>query len=100
MSDMPASLQLDDVSLADYLAAHIEGFQGPLRSSKFTGGQSNPTYLLEAASGRYVLRHPGSEGERAYWDYQTAIKECEASLGAPMANGRHWSPRRHAGARL
>lgn len=56
MSDAPASLQLDDQRLADYLAVHIQGFQGPLRSSKFTGGQSNPTYLLEAASGRYVLR--------------------------------------------
>lgn len=36
------------------------------------------------ACGRYVLRHPGSEGERAYWDYQTAIKEREGALGAPM----------------
>jgi aminoglycoside phosphotransferase (APT) family kinase protein len=25
-------------------------------ASKFKGGQSNPTYLIEAASGRYVLR--------------------------------------------
>lgn len=49
-------LQLDDARLGDYLAAHIPGFRGPLRSRKFSGGQSNPTYLLEAASGRYVLR--------------------------------------------
>jgi aminoglycoside phosphotransferase (APT) family kinase protein len=27
-----------------------------MRSSKFMGGQSNPTYLIEAESGRYVLR--------------------------------------------
>lgn len=36
------------------------------------------------ACGRYALRHPGSEGERTYWDYQTGIKLGEANLGSPM----------------
>jgi aminoglycoside phosphotransferase (APT) family kinase protein len=49
-------LTLPDTALATYLAQHVDGFHGPLRSTKFKGGQSNPTYLLEAASGRYVLR--------------------------------------------
>src|SRR6478736_6496178 len=49
-------LSLPDAKLADYLSAHVPGFAGPLRSTKFKGGQSNPTYLIEAASGRYVLR--------------------------------------------
>ena len=55
-------LQLPDDALALYLQQHIEGFQGPLASTKFKGGQSNPTYLLEAASGSYVLRRkpPGT----------------------------------------
>jgi len=35
---------------------HVEGFRGPLAAERFTGGQSNPTYKLEAASGLYVLR--------------------------------------------
>ena len=48
--------QLPDIALSNYLEQHIPGFKGPLVSSKFKGGQSNPTYLLEAASGRYVLR--------------------------------------------
>jgi aminoglycoside phosphotransferase (APT) family kinase protein len=43
-------------ALAEYLAREVDGFRGPLRSTKFRGGQSNPTYLIEAASGRYVLR--------------------------------------------
>jgi aminoglycoside phosphotransferase (APT) family kinase protein len=43
-------------ALAAYLEAHVAGFRGPLTATKFKGGQSNPTYLLEAASGRYVLR--------------------------------------------
>jgi aminoglycoside phosphotransferase (APT) family kinase protein len=49
-------LSLPDEALARYLEGALPGFRGPLRSSKFKGGQSNPTYLIEAASGRYVLR--------------------------------------------
>jgi aminoglycoside phosphotransferase (APT) family kinase protein len=46
-----------DVSrLERYLALRIDGFRGPLSVHQFRGGQSNPTYLLEASSGRYVLR--------------------------------------------
>ena len=51
-----SSHQLDDDRLANYLSGVLEGFEGPLRSKKFDDGQSNPTYLLEAASGSYVLR--------------------------------------------
>jgi aminoglycoside phosphotransferase (APT) family kinase protein len=47
---------LDEVKLAEYLSQHIEGFKGPLTASKFPGGQSNPTFQIEAASGKYVLR--------------------------------------------
>jgi aminoglycoside phosphotransferase (APT) family kinase protein len=46
----------DDAKLGRYLEAHVDGFQGPLTSKKFSGGQSNPTFLLSAASGKYVLR--------------------------------------------
>jgi aminoglycoside phosphotransferase (APT) family kinase protein len=50
------TLDLDDEILAIYLEKHLDGFRGPLISKKFKGGQSNPTYLLEAKSGNYVLR--------------------------------------------
>ena len=49
-------LQLDDAALANYLGDVIPGFCGPLVSKKFSGGQSNPTYLLETGSGEFVLR--------------------------------------------
>ena len=49
-------LGLPDAALAAYLESALPGFAGPVASTKFKGGQSNPTYLLEAASGRYVLR--------------------------------------------
>ncbi len=50
------TLDLDDEILAIYLEKHLDGFRGPLTSTKFKGGQSNPTYLLQAQSGNYVLR--------------------------------------------
>ncbi len=53
---MTHPLDLPDAALAAYLEGRVAGFRGPLLSSKFKGGQSNPTYLIEAASGRYVLR--------------------------------------------
>ena len=43
-------------AVALWVADHVEGFRGPLTARKFDVGQSNPTYLLEAASGAYVLR--------------------------------------------
>lgn len=47
---------LDPEILVPYLERHIEGFSGPVSISKFSGGQSNPTFKLTAASGEYVLR--------------------------------------------
>ncbi len=47
--------------------------------------------------GSYRLRNAGSEGERAYWDYQTAIKADEAAVAAPMgAHGAFYTFRRAA----
>jgi aminoglycoside phosphotransferase (APT) family kinase protein len=48
--------RFDEQRLLDYLSSHVEGFCGPLTVSQFKGGQSNPTYMLNAGSGRYVLR--------------------------------------------
>jgi aminoglycoside phosphotransferase (APT) family kinase protein len=53
---MPDPNTLPEAELATYLEAHVQDFRGPLTAQKFKGGQSNPTYLIEAASGRYVLR--------------------------------------------
>lgn len=59
---MAAALELNVEALGAYLEAHLAGFHGPLTASKFSGGQSNPTYRIDAASGRYVLRRkpPGT----------------------------------------
>ncbi len=46
----------DTRALDAWLVAHVEGYRAPSSAKKFASGQSNPTYLLDAASGRYVLR--------------------------------------------
>lgn len=51
-----AALRMDEARLGDYLARYIDGFAGPLIVKQFKGGQSNPTYLLETPTRRYVLR--------------------------------------------
>jgi aminoglycoside phosphotransferase (APT) family kinase protein len=48
--------RLDEGKLTEWMQANVEGFKGPLHLTKFKGGQSNPTYKIEAASGSYVLR--------------------------------------------
>jgi aminoglycoside phosphotransferase (APT) family kinase protein len=53
-NDMP--MPFDLAELESYLATHIENFQGPISITRFKGGQSNPTFLLETPGHRYVLR--------------------------------------------
>jgi len=55
-SDVREGLQFDVDRLSEYMTSHVEGFMGPLEVQQFRGGQSNPTYRLQAQSGRYVLR--------------------------------------------
>ncbi|TDJ25770.1 MAG: phosphotransferase family protein [Gammaproteobacteria bacterium] len=62
MSDAPEltavreAHRFDEQALLDYLAANLDGFEAPVTIRQFEGGQSNPTFLLEAASGNYVMR--------------------------------------------
>jgi aminoglycoside phosphotransferase (APT) family kinase protein len=55
---MPAvACDFDVGALSDYLSRHVEGLRAPLLVTRFSGGQSNPTYqLADAAGRRYVLR--------------------------------------------
>jgi aminoglycoside phosphotransferase (APT) family kinase protein len=47
---------LDEDALGHWLEANVVGFIGPFELTKFSSGQSNPTYRIAAASGDYVLR--------------------------------------------
>jgi aminoglycoside phosphotransferase (APT) family kinase protein len=48
--------RFDEAALARYLAAHLPGFGGALTVRQFQGGQSNPTFHLQAGDRGYVLR--------------------------------------------
>ncbi len=86
---------LDQEALAPYLEAHIAGF-GALRSiKKFNAGQSNPTYLLTADSGRYVLRAkpPGQLLKSAHQvDREYRVIKALAQTPVPVPRVLHLSP--------
>jgi aminoglycoside phosphotransferase (APT) family kinase protein len=52
----PAQLAIDASALGDWMQANVAGFRGPVDVQQFSGGQSNPTYLVRSADRRYVLR--------------------------------------------
>ncbi len=54
--DVAGPLRFDPALLEAYLKREVPGFAGPLTMKQFRGGQSNPTYLLETPTRRYVLR--------------------------------------------
>jgi len=54
--DVASVLALDGARLEAFLASRLPDFKGPLGVRQFKGGQSNPTYLIETSTRRYVLR--------------------------------------------
>ncbi|MCU0868039.1 MAG: phosphotransferase [Burkholderiales bacterium] len=48
--------RFDTTALEAWLAGRIDGFRGPIALHQFNGGQSNPTFLLDAGGRQYVLR--------------------------------------------
>jgi aminoglycoside phosphotransferase (APT) family kinase protein len=86
---------IDSEALGPYLEAHIPGFKALESIRKFPSGQSNPTYLLQAGSGRYVLRAkpPGELLKSAHavnreYRVMTALK----SAGFPVPDTLFLSP--------
>ena len=83
---------LDEAKLAGYLEANITEFQGPLTASKFAGGQSNPTFKIDAASGSYVLRRqpPGKLLKSAHAvDREYRVLAALADTDVPVAKVYH-----------
>ena len=73
----------DTSSLDAWAKAHVEGWRGPATVRKFPTGQSNPTYLIEAASGRYVLRRkpPGKLLKMAHMIERREFRVCCRACG-------------------
>lgn len=89
---MPHPLDLPAAALAAYIEAHIDGFRGPLTATKFKGGQSNPTYRIDAASGTYVLRRkpPGPLLPSAHAvDREFRVLQALHGTSVPVAKPLH-----------
>ncbi|MEE8464313.1 MAG: phosphotransferase, partial [Gammaproteobacteria bacterium] len=83
---------VDEQRLAAYLEEHLEGFRGPLSAEKFPGGQSNPTFRIDAASGVYVLRRkpPGKLLKSAHAvDREYRVISALANSDVPVARAYH-----------
>jgi aminoglycoside phosphotransferase (APT) family kinase protein len=92
MSDANA---FDRDALAPYLEKHVPGFAGLEAIEKFNSGQSNPTYLLRAESGKYVLRAkpPGQLLKSAHQvDREFRVMRALKGTGVPVPDVLHLSP--------
>ena len=83
---------LDLDALNAWCATHVRDFRGPVTATKFKGGQSNPTYRLEAASGTYVLRRkpfgpllPGAHAVDREFKVLTALHGHGVPVAQPLA---------------
>ena len=90
---MPNSLHtLDEAHLAKYLESRIEGFKGPISTTKFPNGQSNPTFLINTANDRYVLRRkpPGDLLPSAHAvDREYRVLKSLSDTDVPVAKVYH-----------
>jgi aminoglycoside phosphotransferase (APT) family kinase protein len=85
-------LEIDPIRLTQYLESHVVGFRGPTSILQFKGGQSNPTYRLDAASGAYVLRRkpPGKLLPSAHAiEREFRVLQALGTAGFPVPNVRH-----------
>jgi aminoglycoside phosphotransferase (APT) family kinase protein len=87
--DVAEPLRFDPARLEAYLSREVRGFAGPLTVQQFKGGQSNPTYMLETPSRKYVLRRkpPGKLLPSAHAvDREFRVIQGLAGHGFPVAD--------------
>ncbi|GJH26437.1 phosphotransferase [Caballeronia novacaledonica] len=83
---------LDVDRLVRYLQQHVPDFQGPVAATKFAGGQSNPTFLLDTPGGRFVLRcqPPGQLLKSAHAiDREFRVLSALGETAVPVAHAWH-----------
>src|SRR6185503_15486272 len=98
-SRVPAPVDVDETSevrpkhafdvtaLAAFMERNVPGFSGPLTLRQFKGGQSNPTFLLQAGDRRFVLRKkpPGKLLASAHQvDREYRVMKALAESGVPV----------------
>ena len=84
--------QLDTDRLQEYLKQKLPGFTGPISASKFSGGQSNPTFKVQTGAGTYVLRRqpPGKLLKSAHAvDREFRVMQALAGSDVPVPKVLH-----------
>ena len=91
IGDVRPAHRLDEAALDRWLAANVEGYQGPLSVRQFQGGASNPTYMLTAGGKRYVMRKkpPGQLLASAHQvDREFRVMSALGKVGFPVPTMR------------
>lgn len=92
---MPHGLYIfDDTELENYLCENIDGFGKLQTMTKFSDGQSNPTYRLVSTGGEYVLRAkpPGKLlGSAHQVDREYRVMQALADTPVPVPETYHLS---------
>lgn len=92
MSAMNQVDSLDENRLSEYLQQHVDGFAGPATFSKFSGGQSNPTFKIATPNATYVLRRqpPGKLLKSAHAvDREFRVIKALSNTNVPVATPYH-----------
>jgi lipopolysaccharide/colanic/teichoic acid biosynthesis glycosyltransferase/cellulose synthase/poly-beta-1,6-N-acetylglucosamine synthase-like glycosyltransferase len=90
LNEVVGSSQADIIALSDVSAIT------PIDALLLAAAQFQ-TPRIGVVNSHYQLLEPGSSGESAYWDYQSAIKTRESRLGATMgAHGAFYLFRRNS----
>lgn len=83
---------LDEALLADYLKDKVEGIDSSLTATKFSGGQSNPTFRLQCKDRSWVLRRqpPGKLLKSAHAvDREFRVLAALADTAVPVPQVHH-----------
>ena len=86
-----AAHRIDEAALTHYLARHVPEAVPIHGVSQFAAGQSNPTYLIEGARGRFVLRKkpPGTLLPKAHLverEYRILAALAETDVPVPRVH--------------
>ncbi len=85
--------RFDAAKLFEYLRCHLDGFEQDETVLQFQGGQSNPTFLLETAAQKFVLRKkpPGKLLPSAHQiDREYRIQKALEHTQVPVARMLHY----------
>ena len=82
------ALALNTDAVESWASANVSGFSGPVTATKFSGGQSNPTYRLDTPGRAYALRRkpPGVLLKSAHAvDREFRVQRALADTDVPVA---------------